>query len=90
MKKKDKRKTKGKFSKFIVAFCIIQILIFTYVCLYVSGNGGIIPDALIYGFFAVFGVELSGCVLIKNSKTKFTSTGIEQVDESEDDESEEG
>lgn len=86
---KKSNKSKGRFSKLIVAFCILQILIFTYVCLYVSGNGGIIPDALIYGFFAVFGVELSGCVLIKNSKTKFTNTGIEKIDKSKDNESEE-
>ncbi len=69
---------KGKFSKIIVAFCIIQILVFTYICLWINFNDRAISDALIYGFFAVFGVELGGCAFIKHSKNKFTINGIEE------------
>ena len=68
---------KGKFSKLIVVFCIMQILIFSYICLFINLQGATISDALIYGFFAVFGVELGGCVFIKHSRFKFTNTGIE-------------
>lgn len=69
---------KGRFSKWIVIFCIAQILIFTYICLFVSMQGAMIPDALVYGFFAVFGLELGGCAFIKHSRFKFTNTGVEE------------
>lgn len=75
---------KGLFMKIVLAVIIIQVIVYTWLHLYLSYKVGmeIAPSATI-GFYGFCGIEAGICGWIKNSKKE----GTEHEDYSETDES---
>ena len=74
--KRNRRKLKKKesnYSKFWVSFCLLAILIFTVIVLFLFYRTGAEPSTLIKYFYSVFGVELAGMAGIKIAKHKYNS-----------------
>lgn len=65
-----KRSKKGRFSKFIVSFVVLLIIIFTAAVLYVFLQTGNEPSVLIGAFFAFATGELWMLASIKKNKAK--------------------
>lgn len=66
--KTEKKKKKGRFSKGILVFMLIFLLIFTSLCMYITYKTGIEPSSLIIAVFGFCGFE-GGCMAwIKKTK----------------------
>lgn len=82
------KKKKGLFSKILVAFIVAQVLVYTYVNMYLSYKVSLeISPTLTSCFFAFFGLEAGILGMIKNTKTKKGSEANEDMDYSETDQS---
>jgi len=62
--------SKGKFSKGVVIFSVVAVLVFTAVTFFFVWHGRYIPDSIVYSFYGMFGVELSALAGIKITKAK--------------------
>lgn len=88
MSKKSKRKrkpNKGKYMKIVLALIIVQVIVYTWLHLYLSYKVGmeIAPSATI-GFYGFCGIEAGVCGWIKNTKkegTKNEESNLEETDE---------
>lgn len=71
--KPRKKKLKGVFMKIILALIIVQVIVYTWLHLYLSYKVGmeIAPSATI-GFYGFCGIEAGICGWIKNSKKEGT------------------
>lgn len=72
MKRKGREENKkGLYSKILVAFVIAQVLVYTYINMYLSYKVSIeISPTLTTCFFAFFGLEAGILGMIKNTKTR--------------------
>ena len=85
-RKKRRKKKKGLFGKLLVVFVIAQVLIYTYVNMYLSYKVSIeISPTLTTCFFAFFGFEAGLLSHIKTTKVK-KGDYDERMDYSEDNE----
>lgn len=84
---KKKKKKKGLYSKVLVALVIIQVLLYTYINMYLSYKVSIeISPTLTTCFFAFFGLEAGILGMIKTTKTKKGDDNNENMDCTEVDE----
>ena len=68
---RKKKKKKGLYSKVLVALVIIQVLLYTYINMYLSYKVSLeISPTLTTCFFAFFGLEAGILGAIKATKTK--------------------
>ena len=80
-----KKKGKGLYSKILVAFVVAQVLIYTYVNMYLSYKVSIeISPTLTTCFFAFFGLEAGILGMIKNTKTKSGDNNDRHYDNNSD------
>ena len=68
MQRKRKKK-KSALDKYVV-FCLINLLVFTYVSMFLIFQSGNDYSTLITCFFATFGGEIFSCAVIKSLKIK--------------------
>ncbi len=61
-------KKEKQFSKTIVVFSLITVLVFTGIILFFYWNMRQVPDSVIYSFYALFGVELASLAGIKKKE----------------------
>lgn len=87
-KKKKATKLKGLFSKLLVVFILAQVLIYTYLNMWLSYRVGMeISPTLTASFFAFFGFEAGMLGMIKTNKIKKGEENNEGTNYSEIDES---
>ena len=73
---KPKRKIKGRYMKIVLALIILQVIVYTWVHLYLSYNVGVeIAPTTSLGFYSFCGFEAGICGFIKNSKVKKEDEG---------------
>ena len=58
------------FSKRVVIFSFVVVLLFYATCFYFIWHGRFIPDSMIYSFTSLFGVELGYVAGIKINKQR--------------------
>lgn len=69
--KKTKKSKKGLYMKIALGAVILQVIIYTWVHLYLSHSAGVeIAPTTSIGFYSFCGLEAGICGWIKNSKLK--------------------
>lgn len=66
-----KHKQKPKYSKVIVALCLVTIITYTTVCLYYLWNGKPLNDVLTALFFGCFGVEFASLAFVRRGEMRW-------------------
>ena len=66
-----KHKEKPKYSKIIVALCLVTIITYTSVCLYYLWHGKPLNDALTILFFGCFGIEFASLAFIRRGEMRY-------------------
>jgi hypothetical protein len=66
---RKRKKKKSALDKYVV-FCLINLLVFTYVIMFLIFQNGNDYSTLITCFFATFGGEIFSCAVIKSLKIK--------------------
>ena len=66
-----KHKEKPKYSKIIVALCLVTIITYTTVCLFYLWNGKPLNDTLTVLFFGCFGIEFASLAFIKRGELRY-------------------
>lgn len=64
-------KNKARYSKFIVAVCLVTIIAYTVTCLYYLWNGKPLNDTLTILFFGCFGIEFASLAFIKRGELRY-------------------
>ena len=64
-------KEKPKYSKVIVALCLVTIITYTTVCLFYLWNGRPLNDTLTVLFFGCFGVEFASLAFIRRGEMRY-------------------
>ena len=72
-------KTKPRYSKVIVAACLVFILAFTVTCLVFYWNAKSVDPVLVGFFFACFGMEFASLAFVTRGKLKYTGSGSGKV-----------
>ena len=86
-RRKKSKKNEGLFSKILVALVIFQVLLYTYLNMYLSYKVGMeISPTLTGCFFGFFGLEVGILGVIKSSKIKRSDNYDERANYSETDE----
>lgn len=66
-----RKKNSGRYMKIIVALVVVQVIVYTWVHLYLSHSAGVeIAPTTTIGFYAFCGFEAGVCGWIKNSDKK--------------------
>lgn len=69
--KKSTKPNKGLYMKLLVAGIVLQVIVYTWVHLYLSHSAGVeIAPTTTIGFYGFCGVEAGICGWIKNFKSK--------------------
>ena len=86
---KHAEKQKPKYSKVIVALCLVTIISYTVTCLFYLWNGKPLSDTLTILFFGCFGIEFASLAFIRGREVKWVDGGGERrpghVEKEEDD-----
>lgn len=64
-------KRKAKYSKFIVALCIVTVIAYTVTCFVYLWNGKPIDTTLTLCFFGCFGIEFASLAAVTRSENKY-------------------
>ena len=73
--KHKKKKPNGRYMKLALAVIILQVIVYTWVHLYLSSSVGVeIAPTTSIGFYTFCGFEAGICGWIKNSKMKGDNT----------------
>jgi len=68
-----RHKEKPRYSKLIVAVCLVAVIAYTIVCLYYLWHGKPLNDTLTVLFFGCFGIEFASLAFIKRGEFRYTS-----------------
>lgn len=84
-RKRRGKKAKGRYMKIVLALIIGQVIVYTWIHLYLSYKVGmeVAPSATI-GFYSFCGIEAGVCGWIRNTKkegTKDEEANLEETDE---------
>lgn len=60
-----------KYSKLIVALCLVTIIAYTVTCLFYLWNGKPLNDTLTILFFGCFGLEFASLAFIRRGELKY-------------------
>ena len=74
------KKFLNRYSKVIVCYSIIIVTLFIVAGLILAACGAFVPDALIYGTFAYFGVEGGILGVIKVTESKQRKAELEDTE----------
>ena len=87
-----KHKEKPKYSKLVVALCLVTIIAYTAICLFYLWNAKPLNDTLTVLFFGCFGVEFASLAYIRRGELRYApgagerKVGRFEIKEAEDDE----
>lgn len=86
-----RHKQKPKYSKVIVALCLVTIITYTTVCLLYLWHGKPLNDTLTVLFFGCFGVEFASLAFIRRGEMRYVEGQgdrkmgyVEKVEEEKD------
>lgn len=66
-----KHREKPKYSKIIVALCLVTIIAYTVTCLFYLWNGRPLNDVLTALFFGCFGVEFASLAFVRRGEMRW-------------------
>ena len=86
-----KHKEKPKYSKVIVALCLVTIITYTVTCLFYLWHGKPLNDTLTILFFGCFGVEFASLAFIRRGEMRYVEGAgdkkvghVERIEEEKD------
>ena len=66
-----KHKEKPKYSKIIVALCLVTIIAYTITCMFYLWHGRPLNDVLTALFFGCFGVEFASLAFVRRGEMRW-------------------
>lgn len=66
-----KHKEKVKYSKVIVALCLVTIITYTSICMFYLWHGRPLNDVLTALFFGCFGVEFASLAFVRRGEMRW-------------------